>query len=95
MFKRAKICRQILPALLRINAKPSQSANIENTLLAASIEGTGGDYRTLALLVDWLDLHLARVNVESVDTTCLSLSRMTEYARFGLPLPIGNKRTGG
>ncbi|MEK6704672.1 MAG: hypothetical protein AAB116_18295 [Candidatus Poribacteria bacterium] len=39
--------------------------NIEDTIIAASIEGVKReDYRVLSLLVDWLELHMERVNVD-------------------------------
>lgn len=41
-----------------------QQPNIEETLVAASIEGVSGDYRMLSLLVDWFDLHSARINAD-------------------------------
>ena len=41
-----------------------QEPNIEDTLLAASLEGTAGDYRVLSLLTDWLSIHSSRVNVD-------------------------------
>lgn len=43
----------------------SKNPNIENTLLAASVEGVEGqDYRTLSLLVDWLEIHGDRTNAD-------------------------------
>lgn len=40
-------------------------ANIEDTLVAASIEGLErDDLRVLSVLVDWLDVHLERVNAD-------------------------------
>jgi hypothetical protein len=45
-------------------AEPSKSPNIENTVVAASIEGMKGDYRTLGLLVDWLEEHGERLNAD-------------------------------
>jgi hypothetical protein len=44
--------------------RPGAPANIEDTLIAASIEGVAGDYRILAILVDWLDQHLFNVNAD-------------------------------
>ncbi len=44
---------------------PKEEPNIEDTLVAASIEGmVREDFRVLALLVDWLSIHLDRVNVD-------------------------------
>lgn len=42
----------------------SENQNIEDTLLAASLEGMNGDLRTLGLLVDWVDIHLPFVNAD-------------------------------
>lgn len=43
---------------------PKEEPNIEDTLIAASIEGMNGDYRALSLLVDWIDIHYERINVD-------------------------------
>lgn len=44
---------------------PAQEPNIEDTLVAASIEGiVREDFRVLALLVDWISIHVDRVNVD-------------------------------
>ncbi len=46
-------------------APPLKNSNIEDTLLAASIEGMEGeDLRVLALLVDWLEVHAAWINAD-------------------------------
>ncbi len=46
-------------------AEPSKDEpNVEFTLVAASIEGLKGDYRTLSLLVDWIPIHFDQVNVD-------------------------------
>ena len=51
---------------MRFAATPSsKEPNIENTIVAASIEGiVHEDYRVLSLLVDWFGVHLERVNVD-------------------------------
>jgi hypothetical protein len=51
---------------------PKEEANIENTLIGASIEGMKGDYRTLSLLVDWIGIHAERINVD----------RLTQIIKF-------------
>ncbi|PWU13299.1 MAG: hypothetical protein C5B49_14915 [Bdellovibrio sp.] len=44
---------------------PKDQPNIEDTLVAASIEGVvREDFRVLALLVDWLEIHIERVNID-------------------------------
>lgn len=47
-----------------LSSRATNNPNIEDTLLAASHEGMKGDYRTLALIVDWLDIHLPFVNAD-------------------------------
>jgi hypothetical protein len=48
-----------------IAATPLRDADIEPTLLAASIAGMEqGDLRVLALLVTWFDSHAARINAD-------------------------------
>lgn len=45
--------------------RPPQEPNIEDTLVAASLEGLGqADYRVLALLLDWIEVHAGRINVD-------------------------------
>lgn len=41
-----------------------EEPNIENTLIAASLEGLNGDYRALSLLVDWISIHVGQLNVD-------------------------------
>ncbi len=51
---------------MRLGGVPSaDEPNIEDTIVAASIEGLfQADYRVLSLLVDWFGIHVARVNVD-------------------------------
>lgn len=41
-----------------------EEPNIEDTLLAASLEGMAGDLRVLSMLTDWVGIHGSRVNVD-------------------------------
>ena len=53
----------------------SKNPNIENTLIAASLEGVDGeDYRTLSLLVDWLEIHSERINTDRLTHLVLTLN---------------------
>ncbi len=53
---------------------PNEEPNIEDTLVAASIEGiVREDFRVLALLVDWLSIHVDRVNVDRLTKLVASL----------------------
>lgn len=48
--------------------------NIENTLIAASIEGiVRHDYRVLSLLVDWFEIHFERVNADRLTKLALTM----------------------
>lgn len=48
----------------RFNGTPTCDLNIEDTLIAASLTGLAGDGRILSLLVDWWEIHHARVNAD-------------------------------
>ncbi len=61
-------------------AEPAREPNIENTLLAASIEGMEQeDLRVLAMLLTWLEIHSAWVNVDRL--TCLVSQQGAEQVR--------------
>lgn len=50
-------------------APPAPNPNIEDTLLAASVEGLDHeDFRVLSVLVSWLDIHAAWVNADRMTT---------------------------
>ena len=50
-------------------APPAPNPNIEDTLLAASVEGLDHeDYRVLSVLVSWLDIHAAWINADRMTT---------------------------
>jgi len=48
----------------RLHGISIRDVNIEDTLMAASIEGLAGDGRILSLLVDWWEIHHTRVNAD-------------------------------
>lgn len=41
-----------------------KNPNIEDTLIAASLEGLSGEGRVMSLLVDWLEIHHQRINAD-------------------------------
>jgi hypothetical protein len=41
-----------------------ENINIEDTLIAGVIEGLSGDYRTLSLITNWIEIHFERINVD-------------------------------
>lgn len=49
---------------LLVGGEGSRDPNIEDTLLAASIEGLERDLRVLAVLVTWFGIHSGRVNAD-------------------------------
>lgn len=61
-----KLTADMVAIGMRFAADPSSIApNIEDTIVAASIEGMQSeDYRVLSLLVDWFGIHYERVNVD-------------------------------
>lgn len=45
--------------------RPDLEPNIEDTLIAASLEGIRkSDFRLISLLVDWIQIHSSRINVD-------------------------------
>lgn len=61
---------------MRFAANKAQATpNIEDTLVAASLEGVQQeDYRVLSLLVDWFGIHFERVNVDRLTKMVKSIS---------------------
>ncbi len=41
-----------------------ENVNIEDALIAGVIEGLSGDYRTLSLITNWIEIHAERINVD-------------------------------
>jgi uncharacterized protein (DUF2384 family) len=73
-------------------SSPPKEPNIENTLVAASIEGIlKEDYRVLSLLVDWLDIHIERVNVDRL-TQLVMLSEEQRVRAFWVAIAQWKKR---
>jgi hypothetical protein len=58
---------------LQFGGKASQPANIEDTIVAASIEGMNGDFRILSMLTEWLDYHIFNVNADRLIQLVLTL----------------------
>ncbi len=58
-----------------ITAEMSVNPNIENTLIAVSIEGLRGDYRSLSLLVNWLEIHQGSINADRLIRMILQLRK--------------------
>jgi hypothetical protein len=73
--KGEKLTSDLVGIGIRLAAPPSnEEPNIEDTLVAASIEGiVSEDFRTLALLVDWLGIHVERVNVDRLTKVVAAL----------------------
>lgn len=59
-----KLTRDLIGIGFRLKGKANSNPNIENSLLASSFEGMAGDLRIVSLLVDWLDIHHPRINVD-------------------------------
>lgn len=45
-------------------APPRRNANIEDTVISASVVGVQGDFRVLSVLVTWLGVHHERLNAD-------------------------------
>lgn len=49
---------------MEFTAKPNRNANIEDTVVSASVCGMQGDFRVLSVLVTWLSVHHERLNAD-------------------------------
>jgi len=58
---------------LQFGGKAALPANIEDTIVAASLEGMRGDYRVLSMLTEWLDCHIFNVNADRLVQLVLNL----------------------
>lgn len=59
----------------RLFGEQVQNPNIEDTLIAASIEGIQGDFRILSLLVDWLEIHGNKILADRLTNLVLNLDQ--------------------
>ena len=62
--KGEKLTKDLIGIGFRLQGRGTKHPNIEDTIVAASIEGIEGDLRTLSLLVDWIDIHYLRINID-------------------------------
>ncbi len=58
------LTKMLLGIGFKMGGVAEKNPNIEDTLIAASIEGMAGDFRILGLLTDWFSIHYERVNVD-------------------------------
>lgn len=67
---------------IRLTAPPpANEPNIEDTLVAASIEGiVREDLRVLALLADWISIHAERINADRLTKLVTALPQKTVKA---------------
>lgn len=66
----------------KIGTTKEPNPNIEDTLIAAAIEGMAGDFRTLSLLTDWFEVHSSRVNVDRLTRAVSELANTRVKAYF-------------
>lgn len=59
-----KLTSELMGLGFRFSGTMKKNANIEDTLIAASLEGMQKDDRLLSLLVDWVCIHSDRINVD-------------------------------
>jgi len=58
------LTKKLIGIGFRLSGESEKNPNIEDTLIAAAIEGMAGDFRVLGILTDWFYLHYERVNVD-------------------------------
>ena len=64
-FNRDSLTGAMVGIGMQFAASPTHMPNIEDTLLAASVEGVDrSDIRVLSVMTTWLDVHSPRVNVD-------------------------------
>lgn len=66
----------------KIAGKKESNPNIEDTLIAAAIEGMMGDFRILSLLTDWLFLHSGIINTDRLYRALRELEDKSVRAYF-------------
>lgn len=75
---------QLVSIGFRFAADPAKDEpNIEDCLIAASVEGLRGDLRTLGLLVDWVEVHMKQVNADRLSTILKRISEPRLSAFWG------------
>jgi len=69
-----ELTRQLVSiGFLFASDQSAKEPNIEDVLLAASMEGLQGDFRTLCLLVDWVSIHLKQINIDRLTSVLRQL----------------------
>lgn len=58
---------------IRLNGRAKRNGNIEDLLVASSLEGLAGDGRLLSLLIDWIEIHSARINADRLVKMVIAL----------------------
>lgn len=58
---------------IRLNGRAKRNGNIEDLLVSSSLEGLAGDGRLLSLLIDWLEVHSARINADRLVKVIITL----------------------
>lgn len=74
--------KQLAGIGFKISSAKIFNPNIEDTIIAAAIEGLDGDFRTLSLLTDWFEVHSARVNVDRLERALRNLKNVRVRAYF-------------
>lgn len=60
------LTRRMVSVGLNFAARSAESADIEQTIILASIEGMGGDFRVLSVLTTWLGVHADYINIDKL-----------------------------
>jgi hypothetical protein len=62
--KKEELTKKLIGIGFKIGGEKEENPNIEDTIIAAAIEGCDGDYRVLSILTDWLEIHKEVINVD-------------------------------
>lgn len=78
-----KLTEHLIGIGFRLFGHPTPNPNIEDTLIAASLEGMKGDFRTLSLLVDWLEIHGDKILADRLVKLVFNLDKkIFKFARI-------------
>jgi hypothetical protein len=78
----AELTGKLIGIGFKIGGIKEENPNIEDTIIAAAIEGMTGDFRTLSLLTDWLLVHAEILNVERLYKALKNLNNQRVNAYF-------------
>lgn len=79
------LTRDMISIGMPFSGRGSRDANIEDTLVAASVEGINGRQgRVMSVLVDWISVHHERINVDRLTKMILELRKNSRFKNVAI-----------